>query len=76
MKGRFVAPEKTPYSQRSLAPGSSNSPYNVYEVTQPVTGLRGKTAPHFGEVGGGIQYKLDKSIKQLLDNKSIKRISQ
>jgi hypothetical protein len=72
--GTFVSPEGIPYSARSLAPGTELKPYNVYEVMKPINALEGKIAPWFDEIGGGIQYKLDHSIKDLLDGGYIKKL--
>lgn len=73
--GTFVSPEGIPYNARSLAPGTELKPYNVYEVVKPIDGLEGKIAPWFDEVGGGIQYKLNQSIKELLDGGYIKKVN-
>ncbi len=73
--GTFVSPEGVPYSQRSLAPGTDSKPYNVYEVVKEFDGMEGKVAPWFGESGGGIQYELGKSIKELLEGGYIKKVN-
>jgi len=57
-----------------LAPGSKTKPYHIYEVVKPIEGLGGKVVPWFDEPGGGIQYKFDKTIKQLLDGGYIKEV--
>jgi hypothetical protein len=74
--GTFVAPEGTPYSNRSLPPGSYNKPYERYEVIKPIEVDSGKTAPWFGEKGGGTQYDLPKTIEELLDDDSIRFIGK
>ena len=56
--GSFLSPEGTPYGARSLAPGSANKPYNVYEVLKPFNVDAGKAAPWFGELGGGAVHNL------------------
>ena len=63
--GNFAAPEGTPYSQRSLPPGSENSAYHTYEVIKPFDVQAGITAPWFDQSGGGIQYLLPMSIQEL-----------
>ncbi|REK66649.1 MAG: hypothetical protein C6P35_08280 [Cohnella sp.] len=65
--GKFVSPEGTPYEMRSLAPGTETKPYTVYEVVKPLDALGGKIAPWFDQPGGGIQYKFDQSIKELIE---------
>jgi hypothetical protein len=63
-----VAPEGTPVWIRSLVPGTVESkPYNVYEVAKPVKVLSGKSAPWFGQGGGGKQYKFRTSIGDAID---------
>ena len=65
--GKFAAPEGTPFQNRSLAPGSEKSPYNIYEVIKPFDVLSGIVAPWFDQPGGGIQYYLPMSIQELID---------
>ncbi len=60
--GTFVSPVGTPVSARSLAPGTTAKPYNVYEVVKPIEVQSGKVAPWFGEVGKGTQYELPMSV--------------
>ena len=74
--GSFVSPEGVPYAQRSLAPGTEAKPYHVYEVVKPIEGLGGQSAPWFDQPGGGIQYKLPKTIQELLDGKFIKEVTR
>ena len=64
--GIFVAPKGTSFNERSLAPGSENSPYNAYEVIRPFDVQAGTTAPWFDQPGGGMQYKLPMSVKELI----------
>ena len=72
--GVYASPEGTPYEQRSLAPGSENSPYNIYEVVRPFDVKAGTVAPWFDQPGGGTQYKLPMSIQELIDLGYIKLI--
>jgi RHS repeat-associated protein len=65
--GRFMAPEGTPFPQRSM-PGPE-VPATPYEVTQPVPGvMEGPTAPWYGQPGGGTQYVLPKPLQWYIDN--------
>ena len=64
--GIFAAPKGTSFNERSLAPGSENSPYNAYEVIRPFDVQAGTTAPWFDQPGGGMQYKLPMSVKELI----------
>ncbi|MDQ0062456.1 glycohydrolase toxin TNT-related protein [Paenibacillus harenae] len=72
--GTFVSPQGTPYNMRSLAPGTENKPYNVYEVVKPLDAKGGKIAPWFDQPGGGTQYKLNQSIEQLIKGGYIRRV--
>ena len=72
--GTFVSPEGIPYEMRSLALGTKSKPYHVYEVIKPIDGLEGKIAPWFDEIGGGVQYKLTKSIQDLLDEGYLREV--
>lgn len=67
--GTFVAPEGTPFGQRSLLEFYKNSPFRSYEVLQPISGVcTGPALPWFGQVGGGIQQELPLSIDYLVKN--------
>ena len=44
---------------RALKPGTARESYYVYEVLEPLTVKAGKVKPWFGEVGNGLQYRLD-----------------
>lgn len=72
--GTFVSPEGTPYSHRSLAPGTERKPYNIYEVLKPVEVESGEIAPWFGSPGGGIQYVFNRPIIELIEAGILKRV--
>lgn len=62
--GNFVAPEGTPFGQRSMPDNSYHRDYRVYEVTLPIEEVRaGPAAPWFRQPGGGIQYLLTNSVQ-------------
>lgn len=65
--GRFVAPNGTPITGRALAPGTTQKPYSVYEVTNRLVAQAGPAEPWFGEVGMGTQYYLPASVRDLID---------
>ena len=74
--GFFASPINTPYNQRSCAPGSDRKPYHQYIVLKPIENVeQGVTAPWFDEPGGGIQYMMTKSIKELLNESYLKRLT-
>ncbi|MDF9826406.1 hypothetical protein M2447_000487 [Ereboglobus sp. PH5-10] len=66
--GRFLAPEGTPIPMWSLAPGTEIKPLNSYEVLKPFEAGAGRTAPAFGQLGGGLQFDLGKNtVQDLID---------
>lgn len=69
--GSFVAPEGTPFVERSLFPGSETRTYNRYKVNKPVEVDAGTAAPWFDQPGGGMQYLFETSIQELLDNETL-----
>lgn len=71
-KGTWAAPAGTPYEMRALSPGTETTKYTVYEVVKPIKGLGGEVAPWFNQTGGGIQYKFEESISDLLRKGYIK----
>jgi len=58
-RGAFLSPEGTSYSARALKPGTMRDDFYVYEVLQPLTVKAGEVKPWFGEVGNGVQFRLD-----------------
>jgi len=73
--GTFVSPEGVPVPNRSLAPGTTDKPYNVYEVLKPLDAQGGKAAPWFGQPGGGTQFELGQSIQDLIDGGFIRKVN-
>ena len=74
--GKYASPQGTPYNMRSLPRGTDKSPYSAYEVAKPVEVNSGEVAPWFGQPGGGIQFKFNKSIGELLEEGVLKRVGQ
>lgn len=72
--GTFTSPEGTDYHMRSVAPGTNLRPHSIFQVMVPINVKEGKIAPWFDEPGGGIQYKMPKSIKDLLKDNVLKRV--
>jgi Tuberculosis necrotizing toxin len=72
--GTFLSPEGTPTWMRSLAPGTTAKPYNIYEVTRPIEVQSGRAAPWFGQVGQGTQYELPMSVTDAIAKGHIKRV--
>lgn len=79
--GTYVSPAGTPYDQRALPPANLNfnisdptqTPYNyhVYQVKSQILAIGGPITPWFGQPGLGTQFKLQKSVGQLLEEKSL-----
>ena len=74
-RGRFVAPNGTPVAQRSLAPGTTERPYSVFEVTNRLVVRKGHAEPWFGQPGMGIQYELPASVNDLLIAGYLRRLA-
>lgn len=72
--GTYMSPEGTPYEMRSVAPGTGQKPYSVFEVQSPLEVQSSEVAPWFGQPGGGIQYKLPESVDDLLEAGIIRRV--
>jgi hypothetical protein len=72
--GRFVGKEGTPLPQRSMRAGAERARYSVFEVQSELQVRGGITAPAFGQPGGGIQYTLPDSVKNLLESGVIRRV--
>lgn len=66
--GSFVAPAGTLYEMRSLPYFENPYAYHEYRVIEPIENVKmGEIAPAFDQPGGGIQYLLPASIKDLLE---------
>ena len=63
--GRFVSPKGTSYSARSLRPGTSRLSRKTYVINKPLAVKAGKVAPAFNRPGGGVQYKLPQTVRDL-----------
>lgn len=75
-KGSYVSPVGTPYEMRSLAPSTGLKPYKVFEVVKPVRGQGSVISPWFDQPGGGLQFKLNNSIQELLDSGRIIEVTK
>jgi Tuberculosis necrotizing toxin len=65
-QGKFLCLSGTSYPERSLPAGRLADEYNQYRVVRPLPANRAEIAPAFGEPGGGIQYRTDQSVRQLI----------
>jgi len=57
--GKYIAPAGTPKQMLSLPHNQCGQPTTILEVQRPVVVSAGKVAPWFGQIGGGVQYRLD-----------------
>lgn len=77
--GSFSAPEGTKYEELSLPYKKETVEYNRYRVISNDLEVecivdKGRVAPAFGSKGGGIQYKHNKGIINLIQDKVLERI--
>lgn len=77
--GDFVAPEGTGFAERALPPDSLAKPYHVYELMKPFDAdsgapLAGRAAAWFEQTGGGIQFKLPRSVEWLIDHGYLREV--
>ena len=56
VNGHYASPVGTPPEMRSLPPGVENEQITTWKVVKPLTVDAGKSAPWFGQIGGGPQY--------------------
>jgi RHS repeat-associated protein len=65
--GRYLSPQGTPFSARSIKQEQINSPLNTYQVLKPFNVDSGLARPWFGQDGMGIQYHTDLRIQELIN---------
>ncbi len=70
----FLAPHGGGDAGRALPPGAAGKKYHSYEVLKPIDAWSGKAKRWFYEPGGGIQYQVEKSIKDLVNGGYLRRI--
>ena len=65
--GKYVSPFGVPYTQRSLPYVENPKAYHVYLVKKDIVGVTSsKIAKAFNGTGGGTQYELPLTIRELL----------
>lgn len=73
--GKYTSPVGVPYEQRALPYIENPNAYHQYEVIKPIDNVTmSEIAKAFEQQGGGIQYELPSSIKQLIKDEFIKEI--
>ena len=66
-------PAGASFESRALPLDTLDKTYKTYEAVAPVHAYAGPAIPWFEQPGGGTQYALSKSIKQLLADKKLER---
>ena len=73
--GRYVSPDGMTFEQRALPSTTREGDFHVYCVERPIDGVqKGKIAPWFGRLGGGIQYKLPDRIVNLMEASMLREV--
>lgn len=77
--GHFTAPQGTDYEQLSLPYVRDTVEYHQYRVIADGVEVfcyveRGRVAPGFGSVGGGVQFYHKKNLIQCIKHKEVERI--
>lgn len=73
--GKYTSPTGTSYEARSLPYKKNPFMYNKYEVVKDINGVDSSTiAEAFGQTGGGVQYQLPQSVKDLVNAGYLRRV--
>ncbi len=73
--GNYTSPVDTSFEARALPYDNNSWAYHKYEVIRDIDGITlSEIAPAFDQPGGGIQYELPDSVKNLVKNGFLKEI--
>ena len=73
--GTYASPAGTPFEKRALpASYKDTKPLKTYVVKKSVEVQTGEIEPWFDQPGKGIQYKLSKTIQELLDEEILQEV--
>ena len=72
----FFAPPGTPLEARALRYDMRVAPLRTFEVQSPLQVRSGLSAPWFGQIGLGIQYKAPMNLKDLIDAKILREVTK
>jgi RHS repeat-associated protein len=72
--GTFVSPVGTSFPQRALPQSSWAPTSNAYRVLKPIEVDGGIIAPWWGQPGGGVQFQLPASVRDLIKSGHLGRI--
>jgi len=73
--GKFTSPQGIPFENRALSPTTDMNNYHTYEVIKPVEVQSGEIAPWFDQPGGGIQYRFNDTIQNLINNGILREVN-
>lgn len=71
--GTFLAPADASYMGRSIPYDRLKMPYYRYEVVRRLRVRSGRIAPWFDQPGGGIQYKTERKVGDLVASGHLKQ---
>lgn len=75
--GRYTSPVGTTYEQRALPYIENPNAYHQYEVIKPIDNVtKSEIAKAFEQPGGGIQYELPSSIRNLIKDGFLREITK
>jgi hypothetical protein len=72
--GRFLAPAGTSYEARSVPYDKARMEYHRYAVVRPFPVQVGRIAAWFDQRGGGIQYRTEKPVRQLIEEGYLRQV--
>jgi len=72
----FFAPPGTPLEARALRYDMRVAPLRTFEVQSPLQVRSGLSAPWFGQIGLGTQYKAPMNLKDLIDAKILREVTK
>jgi nicrotizing toxin Mtb-like protein len=72
--GTFVSPAGASYESRALPYDQAKMDYYRYEVVRPFTVKAGEAVPWFDQAGGGMQYKTDRPVRQLVIEGTLRQV--
>jgi len=73
--GKFTSPQGIPFENRALSPTTDMNNYHTYEIIKPVEVQSGEIAPWFDQPGGGIQYRFNDTIQNLINNGILREVN-
>ena len=72
--GVYLAPAGTAYEARAVPYEKAKMEYHRYRVVRPLAVKAGTIAPWFDQRGGGVQYRTEKPVRQLIDEGYLRQV--